>query len=316
MENKVNVQMDKKSTILICVLIFSLLFVSFFVSLTRFSDNVPNEHVISEEESYVSDHIDDTSVENTSIPTPSVNKYDYYDSINYTKVPVSNSNVKNGSLVLVDGSVGCSVSDDELVPIHSSRTGKYDLKDYSLRLKKEAIKNIDLFIMSFYSKYKNNGLGIAEGYKTAVSGAETDLSTGYSVKLTTYKTSNTLSDEDFGYLKEQSFKYGIIQRFPGGKKDSTGFDENLSIYRYVGLVHSCYMNHYNLSLEEYIDKIKTEKVIEYKNNYESDSVYVVYYVPMDQSKDTTHVNVPSDERYECTVSGDGSNGFIVTVKIK
>ncbi len=314
MDKNLNINNKKDgSTIIISVLIFSLIFVSFSVALSQFVDQ---SHDMSDASSVDEISISDSAPPSTSDASESdepKGSYEYFDKINYVKTPISNSKVASGTLVLANSS--SVVNEDELVPIHSSRTGKYDLKDYSLRLRKDAITNIDLFIMSFYSKYKNNGLGIAEGYKLTSEGADKDLSTGYSVKFTTYKTSNTLSDEDFYYLKEQAFKYGIIQRYPAGKKESTGFDESLSIYRYVGLVHSCYMNHYNLSLEEYLDKIKTEKVIEYKNNYESNASYLIYYVPMDEARDSTYINVPSDPKYAYTVSGDGDNGFIITVKI-
>jgi len=38
-------------------------------------------------------------------------------------------------------------------------------------------------------------------------------------------------------------------------------------------------------------------------------------VAKSSSEDITYVNVPSDSRYEYTVSGDGSDGYIVTVKV-
>jgi hypothetical protein len=75
------------------------------------------------------------------------------------------------------------------------------------------------------------------------------------------------------------------------------------------------MQRYKLSLEEYLDKIKTEKVIEFKSRFEADTAYVIYYVSSNDQGNTTEIPLPSGgENYQ--ISGDGSDGFIVTVKIQ
>jgi hypothetical protein len=98
------------------------------------------------------------------------------------------------------------------------------------------------------------------------------------------------------------------------KESYTGREVDYSVYRYVGIPHSDYMQRYKLSLEEYIDKIKTDKVLEFKSRFEANTAYVVYYVPMSDQSNTTAIPLPNNgETYR--ISGDGSSGFIVTVKI-
>ena len=189
----------------------------------------------------------------------------------------------------------------------------------SLVLYEEAVVGIDKFICSFYEEVPNNGLIINKGYTSSdkISASETviDLTTGYSVQFSIYNSAYKFSDVEFGYLRDQAYKYGVIQRYPEGKREYTMHDADNTIYRYVGLAHSQYMNLYRFSLEEYIDKVRTEKVIEFKSELEDNTAYVVYYVPLDENVETTYVPLPQGEQYSYSISGDGGNGFIVAVKV-
>ncbi|MDD6050952.1 MAG: M15 family metallopeptidase [Clostridiales bacterium] len=64
------------------------------------------------------------------------------------------------------------------------------------------------------------------------------------------------------WLYENSWKYGIVFRFPKAgypmedttdKSYKTGVKSNLNIYRYVGVEHAEIMHHLDLCMEEYID---------------------------------------------------------------
>ena len=134
------------------------------------------------------------------------------------------------------------------------------------------------------------------------------------MELALYNTNNKFTDEGFKFLPEQCYKYGIIQRYPEGKEAHTSVAPSATIYRYVGLAHSWYMNYYNLCLEEYMDKLRTERLIEYKSELESNVEYIIYYVEANGSGNTTNIPIPSNANYTYEVSGDGSSGFIVTVR--
>ena len=106
--------------------------------------------------------------------------------------------------------------------------------------------------------------------------------------------------------------YGFILRYPADKQDTTGIQAEPWHYRYVGQPHAAYMQENNVCLEEYLTLLK---------NYSADvplsitnwdgEIYQVYYVAADTAADSTYVMVPPDKKY--TISGNNSDGFIVTV---
>lgn len=295
-----------------------LLIGSYFVALSEFVDSKPEEEtslVSTTVESSEGDEIASSEVYEES------STYKYYDSIRFESTPIQNSSVKNGTLAVINSDTGCpTVDQSEIVNIGLVKTESvYGLANMSLVLYEDAITNIDKFIVGFYEQVPRNGLIIAKGYTPADSIASSepaiDLTTGYSVQFSIFNSSYKFSDDEFSYLKDQAYRYGIIQRYPENKENFTGHSADNTIYRYVGLAHSMYMNHYRISLEEYIDKIATQRVVEYESDLESGVSYVIYYVPVDDSTGTTYVQVPKGDEYSYTISGDGDSGFIVTVKV-
>ena len=76
------------------------------------------------------------------------------------------------------------------------------------------------------------------------------------------------------------------------------------------------MNYYNYSLEEYVDKLRTEKVIEFDSDLFPGVAYVTCYFPVDVESTETIIKVPFDDSINYSVSGDGTRGFIVTITVK
>ena len=301
----------------ICIAVAAML-ILFVLALSRFAGGKETSEPISEAESS-----EDSSVvvSEPSEETSEASRYKYLDSIQREDCIYNNSDVMNGNLAVIDGKNGYpAVSQTDMVRISDVKTPDlYGLSNTSLFLNKEAMTNFDKFIVSFATTTPKSGLIIVSGYikpESAKDAKTAELTTSYSVKFGIFNSSYKFSDNEFSYLKEQCYKYGIIRRFPDGKETYTGQDSDSTLYRYVGLAHSLYMNHYNYSLEEYIDKIHTDKVIEFESELESDTAYVIYYVPA-ESGETTSVPVPVDaQRHPYEISGDGSGGFIVTVKVK
>ncbi len=301
----------------ICVAVAAML-VFFVLALSRFAGRNESSEPVSEAES---SEASSAVVSEPSEETSEASRYKYLDSIRREDCLFNNSDVMNGKLTVVDGKIGYpTVSQTDMVRISDKKTPDlYGLSNTSLFINEEAMKPFDDFIVSFAGTTPKSGIIIVSGYikpESAKDAKSAELTTSYSVKLGIYNSPYKFSDNEFSYLKEQCYKYGIIRRFPDGKETYTGQESDNSLYRYVGLAHSLYMNHYNYSLEEYIDKIHTEKVIEFESELEANTAYVVYYVPA-ESGDTTSIPVPEDaERNPYEISGDGESGFIVTVKIK
>lgn len=315
------VKKNKLLTVVATCVATAILLVSYILALGEFADPKPE----TDESSAVSENSQSTS-ENSSEESAESSEdssaaHPYYNSLNLESRVFSNEDIVNGPLaVLKDGSNGYpKVSEENLVKASTSKTGTYGLSNNSLKLYKEAMTNIDRFIVNFYNSVPSNGLIIHKAYEAPQGNASdndlVELSTGYSVKFSIYRSSYKFSDTEFSFLPEQAYRYGVIRRYPVGAEEYTGHASDNTLYRYVGVAHSTYMNHYNYSLEEYIDKIKTDKIIEYACELDEGYVYVTYYVPLGDNKSVTYIPVPSDESVDYTVSGDGKDGFIVTVKI-
>lgn len=60
----------------------------------------------------------------------------------------------------------------------------------------------------------------------------------------------------YQWLKDNSYKYGFIQRYTADKTNLTGVSEEVWHYRYVGVEAATAMYNQNICLEEYLDDIK------------------------------------------------------------
>ncbi len=319
MQNMKPESSNNKLFLIICgCLAAVIMFGSFAAALSKFSE--PNTE--SEESVEVSEESSEYSQEESSEIVFEEDEYDYFDKIQFERKPFSNSSVTDGPLAIINenNKTYPAIDESKVVNIGQVKTPNiYGLSNMSLVMYEEAIANIDQFIVSFYEQVPKNGLIINKGYTAsgAVSASEPtiDLVTGYSVQFSIYNSAYKFSDSEFSFLREQAYRFGVIQRYPRDKENYTGHSVDNTVYRYVGLAHSMYMNHYMLSLEEYIDRIRTYKVIEYESELELNTVYVIYYVPAEGTGGTTYVDVPVGDEYSYTVSGDGDKGFVVTVKI-
>ena len=76
---------------------------------------------------------------------------------------------------------------------------------------------------------------------------------GLSVDINAEKE-NTPSEQVYEWLKENSYKYGFVKRYPSDKTDITGISNEPWHYRYVGKKAAKVMKEENLCLEEYLEK--------------------------------------------------------------
>ncbi len=264
------------------------------------------------------------SNENSSVPdsgnqgvsSPQINKETkYYQDFDFTEITVNNSEVGNGSLAIIKttNKYHPNVKDEDLLNIYANKSKTYELSGVALDLHKDAFKSFDELLSKYYDSLGSAKLIINKAYLNKNEGAATngslDLSTGYSIEIL------SISEDKANFLREQGYKYGIVQRYPTGKDSYTGYAGNILMYRFVGYAHSYYMNYYKYCLEEYLDKLKTEAIIEFKSGIENNVAYAVYYVPVNVNTTTTTLQVPTNENCTYTISGDGSEGFVVAVRI-
>lgn len=161
--------------------------------------------------------------------------------------------------------------------------------------------------------------------------------TGMALDLTTrYSDGSTVPMRDYANLETLNkigVDHGFVTRYPENKYSYTKINTEPWHYRYVGVPHATVMTENNLCLEEYVTYLKDytadgeimltsedgtlEKVS--ASELTGNTGYAVYYVSaMDESgvlAAQTKIPIPeSCESYE--ISGNNSDGFIVTVKLK
>ena len=83
--------------------------------------------------------------------------------------------------------------------------------------------------------------------------------TGLAVDIVSY--SHNCTDSDFGnsdagiWLKDHSFEYGFILRYPEGKEDITKIQYEPWHFRYVGKEAAEFIYINNLTFEEFVDMV-------------------------------------------------------------
>lgn len=113
-----------------------------------------------------------------------------------------------------------------------------------------------------------------------------------------------------GEFRRKALEYGFIERYKKEKEHITGISCEPWHFRYVGYPHSLIMSRYELSLEEYIEKLKNytytgQHFCYWHNGQEAEIFYV-------SAKETeTAVTIPENSLYQ--VSGNNVDGFIITL---
>lgn len=118
-------------------------------------------------------------------------------------------------------------------------------------------KNLDLTIFSAYRSYHKQisiyNLTPDKEY-VAIPGTS-EHQTGLAIDISTRNAGLSIhfeNTDEFIFLKENSYKYGFILRYPKDKVSITGYPYECWHYRYVGINLATFLYENNLCLEEYI----------------------------------------------------------------
>lgn len=248
----------------------------------------------------------------------------------FTVQKLEYSEINKGDLVLVNKTYEYKFSEDlNIVDIYSNRNDYYTVKDMEVSLESSVINQLNAMMEAYYKANKNTDIRVIEAYRSKeeqdkqVSGNKTDVTGGYSDYNTARSfalgsfpadgTSYYLLDEGvYSWIYDNMQNYGFILRYPVSKDLITGMPSSTYRFRYVGVPHAIYIAQNNLTLEEYIENIRSYnkdkplKVTDGTKNYD------IYYVPANVNN-VTEVPVPTDKTY--TISGNNIDGFIVTVTL-
>ncbi len=194
-------------------------------------------------------------------------------------------------------------------PLNKMMTDFYELYKHNDVTITSALRSFD----AQESIYNNDGEGVINSENSFAPGF-TEHHTGYAIDFTLVSDSSKITKYDgtgdYAWINENCYKYGFIVRYPEDKEDVTGVSYEPWHFRYVGIPHSFIMHDNNFTLEEYINDLK--KYVFGYEHLEYDQYgyhYEIYYIPAEG--DATTVPVPNDRSY--TVSGNNSDGFIVTI---
>lgn len=128
--------------------------------------------------------------------------------------------------------------------------------------------------------------------------------TGYAADIAVLNVEDVANSPQSKYLQKNSWKFGLVLRYPKGKETITRISNEPLHFRYVGEIHAFYMTKHGMVLEEYIDYLKHIKG--YIQAINKDKTYHVSY----QTPKNGKIKVPIKGNYE--VSSDNTGGYIVT----
>lgn len=111
-------------------------------------------------------------------------------------------------------------------------------------------------------------------------------------------------------FRQESIKYGFIERYKEGKEHITGIAREPWHFRYVGYPHSVIIEEKGFVLEEYHDFIKEYTSLDHPYRYEDHTKLVkIFFVK--STGDGQILNIEKNILYK--VSGNNSDGYIVTM---
>ena len=256
----------------------------------------------------------------------------------YENVSVSNEDVHAGDLILVNTDTAyVEENPTEIVSIYDHKTDNYHVSGTETSLRQPALDALNQMLDAFYVATGHRDMIVISGYRTtqqqqelydadlAETGEQTSTrvalpghsehESGYALDFSLY-TDGVQYDYDgtgeYAWINENCAHYGYVLRYAEDKQETTGIQAEPWHYRYVGQPHATYMMENNVCLEEYLTLLKNYTADEPLSitNWDGE-IYQVYYVAADTSTDSTYVMVPPDAKY--TISGNNSDGFIVTV---
>ena len=263
-------------------------------------------------------------------------------------VEVQNSDIHRGDLILINRDYEYSDgSNPNIVNIYENKSDSYKVDGSYMQLDKTMIDAINSMLDDFSAKTGITNVLCNSGYRTydeqkqmyeedlentgllesalVAPPGHSEHHSGLAMDFAIddgYEYPALKNEGEYSWIYANAAKYGLILRYTEQNKHITKYQAESWHFRYVGPVHASMIYRMGVALEQYEGFIKDfqyDNPLEYK--YSDTEFYRIYYVPMDMASEKTSLPIP----YEClnnngaewpyTVSGNNSDGFIVTVKI-
>jgi len=148
-----------------------------------------------------------------------------------------------------------------------------------------------------YNNGDNGGFAMPPGHSEHHTGLAVDI---LAIGISQAEMANSAEGR---WLAANSYRYGLILRYPQDATHITGIEFEPWHFRYVGRPHAYYMKQHNLVLEEYIELLQATGGLTFEMGGR------IYHV-LHQTPQSGMIYLP--QGVEFTVSSDNTGGFILT----
>lgn len=183
-----------------------------------------------------------TEIENPDSLTVTVSKYRHLPS---TYVPEDLENIPGYNLKLRKVAM-----DDYLKLIAASKLDGLYLIPYS------TYRSYDYQVKLYNYYLQRDPQSVVDTYSARPGHSEHQ--TGLTIDIRSSSSFDNLTDKDYEWMLNNSYKYGFIIRYPKNSQNITGYMEEPWHIRYVGLEAATKIHEENISLDEYNDLYLTE----------------------------------------------------------
>ncbi len=248
----------------------------------------------------------------TSVSVPSANVPS-----DYTTVPLDEARVHEGNLLQIDALHSYNSTAGELVTFHG-KNECYRMKRMDLQIRPEVLTAMNTMASDYVAASGTVDLMVystTAAYDVAGSlypNTLPDRSTGFCIDLCKLNPDETINSfkEPNAWVQENCWKYGFVFSYPQADTEVSGMAYAPYHLRYIGELHAGIMHEKKLTLAGYFEELKKHSISVPLKYTVGETEYSIYYVPAGPG--STEVPVPLNKDYE--VSGNNSDGFIITVK--
>lgn len=263
----------------------------------------------------------DVTGENTTTPDPTMPSVD----MSKLETIIKNYNdTLTGSLVLVnkDHPFDPSLITSTLVTIRENPDRKITVNGWTDQLTADAFAAFNQLQMAMEGEIDAKNMQLCTTAPFSNQNTESEHATGLATDMkfqvrggAPYSFSSYQVSEQYEWLKNNAWRFGIVFRYPSDKASVTGNTGEFSHMRYVGAVHSEYMFKNNLVLEEYLEFVKKYNFnapLSFEAN--NGKTYYIYHVNANEEGNTTIYARKSTDTVTYgtpVISGTNCGGFIV-----
>lgn len=167
---------------------------------------------------------------------------------------------------------------------------------------------------SILSRKMNRKAAIEEASRVVAIPGSSEHQTGLAADICSEGVgliSNFAKTKQGEWLKDNSWKFGYIIRYPEDKSNITNIIYEPWHVRYVGSVHSEFMKTNEMCLEEYVEYLKTNGVISFSDS--SGSEYAVQYINKpDFNRAGMTLSLPETSTWN--ISNCTKDSYVLTIK--